>query len=213
MSGDLDEPTLIQSARQGDLQAFNTLVDRYQDLLFRIAVRMLGDQDSAADATQTAWISAFHNLNGYRGGQFKTWLARVVVNACYDEIRRKRRRREVALLPANGEAEEVDGAYWLADRAPSVEEQVDMKEFDRVVNECLQSLKPVFRTMLVLVDIEGLSYEEAAVAAGVPLGTVRSRVARARMALRRCLQDAADLAPGPQHFRDPMKKQPSMRYA
>jgi RNA polymerase sigma-70 factor, ECF subfamily len=213
MSGDLDEPTLIQSARRGDLQAFNTLVDRYQDLLFRIAVRMLGDQDSAADATQTAWISAFHHLHGYRGGQFKTWLARVVVNACYDEIRRKHRRREVALVPTNGDGEEMDGAYWLADRAPSVEEQVDMKEFDRVVNECLQSLKPVFRSMLILVDIEGLSYEEAAAAAGVPLGTVRSRVARARVALRKCLQEATDLTPDPQRYQDPMKKQQSMRYA
>ena len=195
MSSELDDQTLIQSAQRGDLEAFNVLIDRYQDLLFRIALHMLGDADSAADAAQVAWISAFRKVGGFRGGHVRTWLARVVVNTCYDEIRSRNRRREVPLLPVNAEDEEMETASWLADPAPGVEESVDAEEFEKTIQTCLYSLTPVYRAMLVLVDIEGLSYEEAAIAARVPLGTVRSRLARARMELRQRLQETPDALP------------------
>ncbi len=194
MSSELDDPTLVQSAQRGDLEAFNALIDRYQDLLFRVALRMLGDEDSAADAAQVAWLSAFRKLNEFRGGRFKTWLVRVLVNTCYDEIRLRHRRREVALMPGNMQDLENDSPFWLADTGPGVEEQVETGEFNRMIETCLQSLAPAYRSMLVLVDIEGLSYEEAAIAASVPLGTVRSRLARARMGLRQHLQQTADSA-------------------
>ncbi len=192
MAAELDESTSIKSAQQGDLESFNFLVDRYQSLLFRIALRMLGDEEDAADATQLAWISAFRNLSGFRGGSFRTWLARVVVNTCYDEIRRRHRRREVPLLQVKSDGEEIEADCWLADPAPGVEQILDAKEFDMVVDRCLQSLAPVYRSMLVLVDIEGLSYEEAAIAAHVPMGTVRSRLARARLALRQRLHEHSE---------------------
>jgi RNA polymerase sigma-70 factor (ECF subfamily) len=200
MSGELDEQILIQATRHGDLGAFNLVIDRYQDLLFRIALRILGDEDSAADATQVAWISAYRKINGFHGGQLRIWLARIVVNTCYDEIRRRHRRCEVPLLEVNFDGEEFDAAPWLADSAPGVEEMMDTEEFEKIIHECLQSLTPVCRTMIILVDIEGLSYEEAAIATRVPLGTVRSRLARARMALRRRLQETADLLPIRQRF-------------
>ncbi len=195
MAAELDESSLVYSAQHGDLEAFNLLVDRYQTLLFRIALRMLGDEDDAADAAQLAWISAFRNLTGFRGGNLRTWLARVVVNTCYDEIRRRHRRREVPLQQYNADGQEVEIDCWLEDPTPGVEEIVDAKEFDHAVGKCLQSLAPVYRSMLVLVDIEGMSYEEAAVAAHVPMGTVRSRLARARMALRDKLQSSSELLP------------------
>jgi RNA polymerase sigma-70 factor, ECF subfamily len=200
MSYELDEQILIQATRRGDLQAFNLLIDRYQDLLFSIALRILGDEDSAADAAQVAWISAYRKINGFRGSCLRIWLVRVVVNACYDELRRRHRRREVPLLGINADGEEIEAVPWLVDPAPGVEEIMEKEEFEKVMNECLQSLTLVYRTMLVLVDIEGMSYEEAASAAGVPLGTVRSRMARARMALRQRLQETADLAPSRQRF-------------
>ncbi len=195
MSCVLDEEVLIQSAQRGDLEAFNLLIVRYQDLLFRIALRMLGDEDSAADAAQAAWLSAFRKINGFRGGRLRTWLARVLVNTCYDAIRRRHRRREVPLLPVNADGNEIEAAHWLADPTPSVEERVDTQEFEKIMHECIQSITPVYRAMLVLVDIEGLSYEEAANVIGVPMGTVRSRLARARMALRLRLQEVADILP------------------
>ncbi len=212
MSSELDEPLLIQSARQGDLDAFNVLVDRYQGMLFRIALRILGDEDNAADATQMAWLSAFRNINAFRGDHLRPWLARVAINTCYDEFRRRHRRHEVPLLPINAEDDEIDTASWLADPESGVEEKVDAAEFEMMIHECLQSLTPVYRTMLVLVDIEGMSYEEAAIAARVPLGTVRSRLARARRALRQRLPITTDLWPARQRIQIPPTKHTGARY-
>ncbi len=197
MAIEIDEHTLIHSAQLGDAQAFNILIDRYQALLYRIALRMLGDGDDADDAAQAAWIAAYRKLNGFRGGQLRIWLARVVVNTCYDEIRRRHRRRELPLLPANADGEDVEAPDWLADHTQGVEEAVEAREFESIVQNCLQSLTPVYRSMLVLVDIEGMSYEEASLAAGVPLGTVRSRLARARTALQLRLHETSDLLPDP----------------
>ncbi len=173
---------------------------------------MLGDEDDAADAAQLAWISAFRNLNTFRGGNFRTWLARVVVNTCYDEIRRRHRRHEQPLQPVNADGDEIEADCWLADPAPGVEEVVDSKEFEQLVDHCLQSLTPVYRTMLVLVDIEGLSYEEAAAAARVPMGTVRSRLARARLALRERLQASSATLPST-YLRVPASEHVRVRYS
>ncbi|HTP03254.1 MAG TPA: sigma-70 family RNA polymerase sigma factor, partial [Anaerolineales bacterium] len=187
------------------------LVDRYQDLLFRIALRMLGDEDSAADAAQVAWLSAFRKLGEFRGGRLKTWLSRITVNACYDELRLQHRRREVPLVPRTAEEPDGDGAFWLEDPTPGVEELVLRNEFDTVVQACLRSLAPVYRSMLILVDIEGMSYEEAAVAAHVPLGTVRSRLARARDALREQLRQWSLMEPVMQRWVAQPDQQHSVR--
>ncbi len=195
MTGSLDEPTLIRSAQQGDLEAFNLLVDHYQGQLFRVAYRMLGDMDNAADATQTAWLAAFHKFNQYRGGRLSSWLMHILVNACYDQLRLRHRRSEVGLYPGNTDGEELENPYWLLDPSPSVEQSVDAKQFDQAVQRALESIPDVYRTMIVLVDVEGYGYEEAAAALHVPLGTVRSRVARGRLALRRQLEKS-DGMPG-----------------
>jgi RNA polymerase sigma factor (sigma-70 family) len=213
MSCELDEPTLIRSAQHGDLEAFNLLIDRYQNLLFRIALRMLGDEDDAADATQEAWIKAFRKFHEFRGGYLLAWLARVVINTCYNEIRRRYRRVEVPLLPRNRGDEETEADLWPADPAPGVEERVDTNEFEKMIHTCLQSLTPVHRAMLVLVDIEGLSYAEAALAARVPMGTVRSRLARARMALRWRLQETADPLPARRGVSDLPNQLSKVRYS
>jgi len=208
-----DEQTLIQSARQGSVEAFNLLIARYEDFVFRIALRMLGDDDRAAEAAQMAWIAVFHNIHGLRGTQLRTWLARVAVNTCYDEIRREYRRREEPLLPLDHEGKEIDEVGWLTDPMPGVEEIVENREMERTIHACLQSLTPDHRSMLILVDIEGLSYEEAAVAAGVPVGTVRSRLARARLAMRTRLQQSIDVAPSSPRLGFPSSCQTGLRYS
>lgn len=212
MSSELDEHALIQSAKQGDLDAFNHLVLRYQDLLFRLALGVLGDEDSAADATQVALLSAFRKFNEFRGGVLRSWLARVVLNACYDEIRRGRSRREEPLVRVNAAGEEVDTTSWLEDPLPGPEARLDMHELEQAIQACLQSLEPIYRAMLVLVDVEGMTYEEAARAAGLPLGTVKSRLARARMALRQRLREIPDLLPARYSFQVPLPEQAEVRY-
>ncbi len=196
MTASFDEPTIIRSAQQGDLEAFNLLVDRYQDQLFRVAYRMLGDMDNAADATQTAWLAVFRKFNQYRGGRLSSWLMHILVNACYDQLRLLHRRSEVGLYPGNSDGEEFENPYWLLDPSPGVEERADARQFDAAVQRALQQIPEVYRTMIVLVDVEGYGYEDAAAALQVPLGTVRSRVARGRLALRRELEASGDIPHG-----------------
>jgi RNA polymerase sigma-70 factor (ECF subfamily) len=190
-----DEKDLIKAAQRGDLNAFNALILRYQNMLFGIALRMLGDEDTASDALQEALISAFSKFSTFRGGSLRSWLARVTVNACYDEMRRKRRQREVPLEQFNMEGEEVEDLSWMIDPAARPEERYESSEMDSAIQQSLNQLTPAYREALVLVDIEGLSYEEASIAARVPVGTVKSRLARARLQVRASLQGYRDLLP------------------
>jgi RNA polymerase sigma factor (sigma-70 family) len=191
----IPEKTLIKAARRGDLEAFNQLVLRYQNLLFGIALRLLNDEDMAADAVQEAFISAFRRFHTFRGDSLRSWLARVVVNACYDEMRKKRRQHSVPLEQLNADGEEIETSYWLVDSHADPEVQFESSELEVAIQNSLNKLPPIYRLVLVLVDIEGLSYEEAASAAGVPVGTVKSRLARARLQMQKSLQGVGELLP------------------
>ena len=189
------EKTLINAAQQGDLEAFNLLILRYQNLLFGIALRLLNDEDTASDAVQEALISAFRRFDTFRGDSLRSWLARVVVNACYDEMRRKRRQHSVPLEQFSSAGEEIEGSYWLIDPQADPELQFETSELESAIQASLHKLPPIYRLVIVLVDIEGLSYEEAARAAGVPVGTVKSRLARARLQMQKSLQVSGELLP------------------
>lgn len=191
----MDEFALIHDAQAGSLDAFNTLVLAYQDSLFNTALRILGDDDQAADATQDAFISAFRNINSFRGGSFKAWLMRTVTNACYDELRRKKRRPTVALEPDTDDGNEMDTPRWLADPGMSPEERVEADDVEHAIQHCLDALPTEFRTVVVLADIQGLDYIEVAASVKVPIGTIKSRLARARLRLRECLQGFVELLP------------------
>lgn len=191
----MEEQTLIRAAQRGDLEAFNQLVLQYQDFLFRIALNILHDEDAAADAAQQAFISAFQNLKSFRGGSFRSWLSRIVVNASYDGLRRDARARSLPLEIFNQDDEEMEPAAWLADPGLTPEAQAETSELLDAIQTSLQDLPEPYRLALVLVDVEGLSYEEAAATLDVPKGTVKSRLARARNALRTALQRYPDLIP------------------
>jgi len=191
----MDELALIHDAQAGNLDAFNTLVLAYQDSLFNTALRILGDDDQAADATQDAFISAFRNINSFRGGSFKAWLMRTVTNACYDELRRKKRRPTVALEPDTDDGNEMDTPRWLADPGMSPEQKVEADDIEHAIQHCLNALPTEFRTVVVLADIQGLDYIEVAASVKVPIGTIKSRLARARLRLRECLQGFMELLP------------------
>ena len=193
----VSEKALIQAAQRGDLEAFNQLVLRYQNLLFGIALRLLNDEDVAADAVQEALISAFRRFNTFRGDSLRSWLARVVVNACYDEMRKKRRQHSVPLEQHNADGDEIETSYWLVDAQADPEVQYEASELEAAIQRSLNKLPSIYRLILILVDIEGLSYEEAALAARVPVGTVKSRLARARLQMQKSLQSAGELLPSP----------------
>lgn len=191
----MDEPALIHDAQRGDLDAFNCLVLAYQDAVYNTALRILDDEDLAADASQDAFLSAFRALNSFRGGSFKAWLLRTVTNACYDELRRKKRRPTTPLEPETDDGEEVESPRWLADPNASPEEQLNQAELEHAIQHCLDALPADFKIVVVLADIQGLDYTEVARAVHVPLGTIKSRLARARLRLRDCLQAFRELLP------------------
>ncbi len=191
----MDELALIASAQRGDLDAFNSLVLHYQDALFNAALRILGDHELAADATQDAFLSAFRSLNSFRGGSFKAWLLRTVTNACYDELRRRKRRPTAQLEPDNPEGDEMEAPRWLADPSLSPEQRIEADDLEHAIQHCLENLPLEFRTVVVMADLQGLDYSEVAATVRVPVGTIKSRLASARLRLRECLQDFSELLP------------------
>ena len=191
----MDEQALIADAQNGNLDAFNTLILHYQDSVFNTALRILGDEDQAADATQDAFISAFKAITSFRGGSFKAWLMRTVTNACYDELRRKKRRPTTPLEPDTEDGEEMDSPRWLADPKMTPDQQAEADELEHAIQHCLDNLPIDFKTVVVMADLQGMDYTEVATAVSVPLGTIKSRLARARLRLRECLQGFAELLP------------------
>jgi RNA polymerase sigma factor (sigma-70 family) len=188
----MDEQALIASARKGDARAFNQLVMLYQSMVYNLAYRILGDRDAASDATQEAFISAFRAMRRFRGGSFKAWLLRIVTNACYDHLRSKQRRPTSSLddLPV-----ESDHVSYLRDPAERPEEYVERQDLNRAIQRGIQTLPAEQRMVLVLSDVQGLSYQEIVEATGVSLGTVKSRLSRGRAKLRDFLLEQGELLP------------------
>jgi RNA polymerase sigma-70 factor (ECF subfamily) len=189
------ETTLIEGAQCGDMDFFNQLVLKYQDMMYRISLRILNDESSADDATQNAMIQAFRNIRSFRGGSFRSWLARVTVNASYDEMRRWRRQASMSFEQVNHEGDEIESLPWMMDLSAGPEERYDSTELRDALQQCVKALNADYRLVVVLVDVEGMSYEEVARVANIPVGTVKSRLARARGQLRKSLQSYRGLLP------------------
>jgi RNA polymerase sigma-70 factor (ECF subfamily) len=188
----MDEEALIVKAQQGDVQAFNRLVILYQDAVYNVAYRVAGEPDLAADATQEAFISAFHNLGSFKGGSFKAWLMRIVTNACYDEFRR-RKRRPLSSLDEISEINESAPVLSSDELGPEAHQQ--QAELVAAIERCLHDLPDDQRVAAVLCDVEGYDYNEIAEIMSTSLGTVKSRISRARSKLRDCLQGMRELLP------------------
>jgi RNA polymerase sigma-70 factor (ECF subfamily) len=191
----MDEAKMIAYAREGDLDAFNRLVVAYQDIAFNVAYRMLSDPAAAEDVTQDAFISAYRKLHTFRGGSFKAWLLRIVTNACYDELRRQKRRPTTSLEPIGEDDEEIESPSWLADPGESPEDAALRLELSNAIQHCIDELDEDFRAVVVLVDVQGMDYAEAAEVVKKPLGTIKSRLARARNRLKDCLRGFGELLP------------------
>ncbi|MDF1520281.1 MAG: RNA polymerase sigma factor [Brevefilum sp.] len=191
----MDEQALIQDALEGKLNAFNSLVLHYQDMAYNVAYRIMGEHSAADDAAQEAFISAYQKIDQYRGGSFKAWLLRIVTNACYDELRRRQRQPVTPLKPELDDGETLENPYWIEDDSPSPEEEFEESELQEAIQHCINNLDKKFKTILVLVDVEGLDYDTASEIIGRPLGTVKSRLARARERVQDCLQGFRELLP------------------
>jgi RNA polymerase sigma factor (sigma-70 family) len=194
----MDESYLIKQAQKGDVNAYNTLVLHYQDIVYNVAYRVIGEPGAASDASQEAFISAYKAIGRFRGGNFKAWLLRIVTNACYDELRRRKRRPQTSLDEIT-EAHE-SSPLLVSERTPGPEEQQQTEELVRAIQRCLEDLPDEQRTAAVLRDVQGFDYGEIAEMMSTSLGTVKSRLSRARSKLRDCLQSSGELLPAAYRF-------------
>ena len=170
----------------------------YQGIAFNVAYRVMGDADAANDVCQEAFLSAFKHIRTLRGASFKSWLLRIVTNACYDQLRYQRRRPVSSLedVTASGDGDEdPDHSPWLIDDHAGPEEIAMSHELAGLIQQGITSLPPDQRIIVVLSDVQGLNYQEIAEVTGISLGTVKSRLSRARARLRQYLMAHPELLP------------------
>lgn len=187
---DLEEERWLIAAREGDQDAFQRLVERYQTTAYNVALYTLRDPDQAADATQDALVSAYRSIRQVRGGSFRAWLMRIVTNACLD-LRRRERRRPASSLEAL--VERIGEEKWSDPRTGSAEDALLTQETAAMLREALLNLPDDQRLAIVLVDVQGFSYEEAAQTLECAVGTIRSRLARGRARVRDALLQRGNL--------------------
>lgn len=179
----MDEQTLIKKAAQGDQAAFEQLVERYQKPVYHQALRLLNHPEDAADVTQEVFLKVWRALPTFRGESgFSTWLYKLTDNAAIDLIRREKKRQGDSSLS------EEDWLTEPADPAPTPHQAMEQAELHRAVADGLAALGEEHRRILVMREINGMSYDEIGTALGLPAGTVRSRIARARNSLANYLK-------------------------
>jgi RNA polymerase sigma-70 factor (ECF subfamily) len=176
---------LVLAAQGGDLTAFNTLVSRHERVVYSVAYRLLGDAPAAEDATQDTFVKAWSSLDSFRGGLFRPWLLRIATNRCYDILRSRGRRpadsldAELVEVEPRWTSQSTDGEHPEAFAART--------ELSGVLEQALAALPDEQRTVMILADIHGHSYDEIAEITGVAVGTVKSRISRSRSRLREML--------------------------
>ena len=180
----LDESTLVSKAQSGDSAAFSELVTRYQNKIYRLAKHITQNDEDAEDVLQEAFLKAYEHLDGFQGNsKFYTWIVRIAVNEALMKLRKRKTDRSVPLdEPIDTGEEMVNREIAVWDDNP--EQQYSKEEMHGILNEAVDSLKPDFRTVFVLRDIEEMSTEETAEALGISVPAVKSRLLRARLALR-----------------------------
>jgi RNA polymerase sigma-70 factor, ECF subfamily len=193
MTGSHDDQSLIEQCRAGKTEAFGILVRRYQDRLYPTILRLCGRAEDAHDLLQDTFLRAYEKLGRFQGeSSFYTWIYRIAVNLSLSDRRKRRVPGRVA--PAKG-GETVETADASGRSDPSLPTQ--RAEEDALIQKALSELTPEFRSVVVLKDLDGLRYEEIADVLGIPVGTVRSRLHRARGELKERLRGVLDLPPAP----------------
>lgn len=186
----MDEKQLIELIQSGDRQAFNELVERYQNKVIHLSYGMLSDYQDACDAAQEVFVKVYRSLDNFRGeSSLATWIYRITKNVCADFLR-KRKDHLVSLDEQNEEGIKIE----IVDTSKSPEQIAEKKEIQRLVHEALKALDDNSKLIITMFDLEGLSYDEISIVLNLPIGTVKSRLNRAREKLKK------NLAKNREHF-------------
>lgn len=177
------ESALIKKAKNGDSEAFSSIVETYSKRIYNIGLRMLGGAEDAADMTQEVLLKTYRYLGSFRGDSaFSTWIFRITVNSCKDALRVAYHKRE-KMFSDFANDEDMQEAFEVADISAIPEAVYEEEESEAYLLELINCLNPKYRIVIVLREISGLSYEEIAEAVNISMGTVKSRLSRARSAL------------------------------
>lgn len=176
----------IRQAQSGNLEAFNALVLTYQDCVFRQALWLLNDEAAAEDASQEVFLKAYRKIHTFKEGPFRPWLLKITTNCCFDHIRAAKRHSCQSLDPIDKDGEEYHPS-WLKDPGDSPEAVMERSEIGARISRAIQKLPWEYRVVVVLVDVQEMDYAEACAILQIPMGTFKSRLARARAKLRRDL--------------------------
>lgn len=188
----LEDQLLVERSKKGDRDAFEHLVQLYENKVYTIAYRLMGNHADAADLAQESFIKIYQALPNFRGdSSFSTWIYHITVNVCRDELRKRQRRPTVSLDEPTGDGN--NNTYEIRSTAPGPEEMLDRSETQAMIQQCLDNLSDDYRTILVMREIQELAYEEIAEILGCSLGTVKSRLSRARQALKEKISKQMEL--------------------
>ena len=183
-----NEQKLIQRASGGDPAAFNRLMAQHEKKMYAIALRMFGNREDAQDCLQEAMLRVYRAIGGFKGqSSFSTWLYRITMNTCLDELRRKKNKQSTSLDNL------LEQGWSPSDDEGTPEKHAVRSELRRELNKAIQELPEDMRSAVVLRDIQGFSYDEIAGALGVNVGTIKSRISRAREKLRGKLKEKPEL--------------------
>ena len=189
----LDEKTLISKIKAGDREAFSALVENYQSKIINMSYGMLSDQEDAYDAAQEVFIKVFRSIDSFEEkSSFSTWIYRITVNVCNDMLR-KRQRKISALSLYSSTDDDEEKVLEIKDDAPTPQDAAEINETQLEVWRAISELSDEYKTVITLFDLEGLSYDEISSIIKVPVGTVKSRLSRARAALKKNLLKKREL--------------------
>ena len=186
-----DDAGLVERSRQGDMDAFEQLVIKHQKRMLNIAYRLIGDYDEACEVVQDAFVSAHRNVKAFRGdSKFTTWLTAITVNLSKNRLKHLKSLQGHVAYSLDDPVETSDGEMTIdpPSKAPSVLDRLEMRDVQSRVQDCIKMLDPVFREVLVLRDLQDLSYEEIGNLLKLHGGTVKSRLFRAREMVKDCLK-------------------------
>ncbi len=186
-----EDHEIIARCQKGDVEAFEEIVMKYQNKMFNIAYHMLSDYNDASEVVQDAFVSAYKNIRGFKGrSRFFTWLYTIVVNLSRNRIKQVKTRAEREQFSMDEPVETDDGQVKVefASGGLSVLEKLEKRELDQKVQSCINALEADFREVIVLRDMQGFAYDEISDMLKIAAGTVKSRLHRAREAVRNCLK-------------------------
>lgn len=188
-----DDLALVASCTKGDMDAFETLVQKYQKRMFNIALRMTGSYEDAGEVVQDAFVSAYRGLKNFQGrSKFSTWLTAITVNHSKNRLQQMKARHAHEPLSLDDPVRTEDGSIAVdpPSKGPSVLDRLEARDEQKKVQECISALEPEFREVIILRDMQDFSYEEIGSLLKVREGTVKSRLFRAREAVKDCLKRA-----------------------